>query len=222
MYARLTDLLYEFLYWIFGMLMVFSHSFRVEGSRRIPKSGPVLLIANHQSYLDIVPLGLAARRRIFFLAKKPLFRNRILAGIMNLFDTVGIDSEGMSRAGLQGLLDHLERGDVALVFPEGERCWDGKLNELKPGISLLIRKAKKQAQVVPIGIAGAFEAWPRTRRLPRFAPPFLLWTRRRIAVVVGEPLDGQALAAMSRPEMMAALQVELQKVVSRAEKLHGV
>ena len=219
MYARLTDLLYECLYWVCGTLMVFTHSFRVEGSRRVPRKGPVLLIANHQSYLDIIPLGLAARRRIYFLAKKPLFRSRILAGIMNLFNTVAIDNEGLSRAGLRGILEHLEAGQAVLVFPEGERCWDGKLGELKPGISLLIKKAK--APTVPMGLAGAFEAWPRTRRLPSFAPPFLPWNRKRVAVAVGEPLDGTALAEMPRDEMMAALRVELEKVVRRAERLRS-
>src|SRR5207237_259554 len=55
------DLLWEVLYWLLGMLMVHTHSLRVAGTRRIPHSGPVLLIANHQSYLDILPLGLAAQ-----------------------------------------------------------------------------------------------------------------------------------------------------------------
>jgi 1-acyl-sn-glycerol-3-phosphate acyltransferase len=219
MFARLTDFLYECLYWICGVLLVGTHGFRVQGSRRIPRSGPVLLIANHQSYLDIIALGLAARRRIYFMAKKPLFQSRLLAWIMRFFDTVSIDSEGMSRAGLQGILEHLHKDQVVLVFPEGELCWDGKLGELRPGVSLVIRKA--EAPVVPIGLAGAFEAWPRTRLLPRFAPPFLGRSRKQVAAVVGEPLNGKSLGVMPREEMMATLQVELQKVINRAESLRG-
>jgi len=219
MSARVIDLLYECLYWICGVLMVLVYGFRVDGGRRIPRTGPVLLIANHQSYLDIIPLGLAARRRIYFLAKKPLFRSKILAWIMRFFDTVAIDNEGMSRAGLQGILEHLQRGQVVLIFPEGERCWDGKLGELRPGVTLVVRKAK--APVVPMGLAGAFEAWPRTRPWPSFAPPILGRSRKQVAVVVGEPLAGDTLAAMSRDEMLATLQTELQKAVNRAQKLRG-
>lgn len=215
----LIDFLYETLYWLLGMLMVFTHSFRVVGTRRIPRTGPVILIANHQSYLDIVPLGLAARRRIFFLAKLPLFKSKVLAAIMRFFGTVSVNNAGFSRGGLEGMLTYLNEGKVVLVFPEGERCWDGKLAELKPGVTLLIKKAR--APVVPIGMAGAFEAWPRYRKWPTFAPPFFAWGRNRIAVVVGEPLNGAMVAELPRDEMMKKLTLELTKVVAQAERLRG-
>ena len=215
----MSTLLYEILYWLLGMTLVFTHSFRVMGTRRIPQTGPVLLIANHQSYLDVVPLGLAAHRRIFYLAKLPLFRSKILAVIMRFFGTVPVDNVGFSRAGLQGILDCLKENKAALVFPEGERCFDGKMNELKPGVSLVIKKAP--VTIVPMGIAGAHDAWPRQRSWPAFAPTFLSWSRKRIAVCVGRPLDGVKLAKMSREEMIQTLHAALVKVVERAERLRG-
>jgi 1-acyl-sn-glycerol-3-phosphate acyltransferase len=215
----LIDLLYETLYWLLGMLLVFTHSLRVSGTRRVPKTGPVLLIANHQSYMDIVPLGLAARRRIYYLAKLPLFQSKILAAIMRFFGTVAVDNEGFSRAGLEGILGCLKERKMVLVFPEGERCWDGKLAELKPGVTLVIKKAK--VPIVPIALAGAFDAWPRTRRWMHFAPPFFGWRRERIAVVVGEPLDGALVAELPREEMLKKLTLELTKVVAQAERLRN-
>jgi len=218
MFVAAIDLIYECLFWLCGAVMILLFGYRVEHRRRVPRTGPVLLIANHQSYIDIVALGLASRRRVYFLAKKPLFNSRLLGGFMRAFDTISVDSTGFSRSGLEGILEHINRGLTVLVFPEGERCWDGKVSELKPGVTLLIRKSK--ATVVPMGLAGAFESWPRQRRLPRFAPPFLSWSRGRIAVSVGHALDGEQLAKLPRDEVMAILQTELQKAVQRAERLH--
>jgi 1-acyl-sn-glycerol-3-phosphate acyltransferase len=201
------------------MLVVFSHGYRVEGRRHVPLRGPALLIGNHQSYLDIPLMGLACRRRIWFLAKKPLFNNLLLRWIMDLFGTVAVDNEGFSRAGLEGILQELKKGHVVLIYPEGERTWDGKLGPLKPGVTLLVRRAR--CPIVPVGIAGAFEAWPRTRRLMRLAPPFLSWSRERIAVSVGEPIDGAALAEREREEILEDLQKSLRCAVEKAERLRG-
>ncbi len=104
MLARLTDFLYRCLYYPLGMLVVFSHGYRVEGRRRVPARGPVLLIGNHQSYLDIPMMALTCPRRTWFLARKPLFNNPLLRWIMDLFGTVAVDNEGFSRAGLEGIL----------------------------------------------------------------------------------------------------------------------
>jgi len=160
---RLIDLIYPLLYYPIGLFAVFSHSFRIEGRRNVPATGPVLLIGNHQSYLDIVMMSLACPRRIHFLAKMPLFGNWLLAAVMRLFETISVDSEGFSRAGLEGILLKLKKNRAVLIYPEGEREWEDKLAPLKPGVSLLIRKAR--CPIVPVGIAGAFAAWPRTRKL---------------------------------------------------------
>jgi 1-acyl-sn-glycerol-3-phosphate acyltransferase len=215
----LMDLFYESLYFPLGMLMVFTHGLRVAGTRNVPQTGPVLLIANHQSYLDIVSIGLAVHRRVLFLAKLSLFQNKFLAFILRLFGTIPVDLEGFSRAGLEGILSRLKSNKMVLVFPEGERTRDGQLNELKPGVTLLIKKSR--IPIVPIGIAGLFEAWPRTQKFPSFSPPFFSWSRKRIAIAIGEPLDGAIIAELPREEMMKKLALELSKVVARAKKLRG-
>src|SRR5262245_7327462 len=176
----LFDLLYRLIFYPCGVLFMLTNGLRVEGSRRIPRTGPVLIVANHQSYLDIILCGLACPRRAYFLARKSLWKNRLLGWIMDHFQRIAVDTTGFSRAGLDGVLDYLKKWRVVVVYPEGERTHDGKLGALKPGISLLIRKVK--APIVPIGIAGAYEALPRTRTRPHFAPPFLPWNPARIGL----------------------------------------
>jgi 1-acyl-sn-glycerol-3-phosphate acyltransferase len=213
----LFSAIYALIYYPLGMIFTLTSGLRVEGSRHVPESGPVLLIANHQSYFDIILCGLASPRQVYFLARKSLWKNRLLGWIMDRFGTVPVDTTGLGRAGLEGILDRLKQGKVVLVYPEGERTHDGKLAPIKPGVSLLIRKVK--CPIVPIGIAGAYETWPRNRRSVHFAPPFLNWKPARIGLSVGKPIDGQRLSELPREDMLAELQQALEVVVAKAERV---
>ena len=71
-------------------------------------------------------------------------------------------------------------GHIVVMFPEGERTHDGLLEPFKPGFSLLVKKAK--SPIIPAGIAGAYAAFPRTKKLPRLAPLFMPPSDATIAV----------------------------------------
>jgi len=192
-------------------------SYRVAGRRHIPPTGAVLLIANHQSFFDPPLIGISAWRHLSFLARKTLFRNRFFAWLIDTLNAVPVDQEGVGKEGIKTVLQQLEAGHAVVVFPEGERTTDGDLRRLKPGISLLIKRVK--APIVPVGIAGAHAAWPRTAKLPCPAPLFLPPAKGTVAVWIGEPLDGNRYANMDREQMLDELYVELQKVQANAERL---
>src|SRR5262245_4944270 len=213
----LFDLLYRLIFYPCGVLFMLTNGLRVEGSRHIPKTGPVLIVANHQSYLDIILCGLACPRRAYFLARKSLWKNRLLGWIMDHFQTIAVDNTGFSRAGLDGVLDYLQKGRVVVIYPEGQRTLHGKLNTLKHGISLLARKVK--APIVPVGIAGAYETLPRTRPVPQLAPPWMPWNHARIGLYVSRALDGASLAEKPREEMLQVLEVALADAFDRADRL---
>ena len=113
--------------------------------------------------------------------------------------------------------ERLDAGEAVLVFPEGQRSWDGKIGKLMPGVTLLIRQAKPQ--VLPVGIAGAWDAWPRWRIIPTMSPLFLPPNKATIAVSVGKPLNGAALAALEREEILQTLSKELHLGWDRAKRL---
>src|ERR1700758_5370316 len=74
--AWLDFALYEATYWVSMALMTVGFSLRSEGRQHVPRAGPALLVANHQSFLDPALVGLCSRRHLCFLARKTLFRFR--------------------------------------------------------------------------------------------------------------------------------------------------
>jgi 1-acyl-sn-glycerol-3-phosphate acyltransferase len=183
----------------------------------VPRRGPVLLVGNHQSVLDPALMGVAARRPLYHLARKTLFHPPWFAQLMRSFNAVPVDQDGTGIQGLRQMLQLLREGHAVTLFPEGERTPTGAMQPLKPGVSLLIKRAP--APIIPVGIAGSFDAWPRTRWWPSPAPLFLPPARGTIAVSVGAPLDPQSLARMDREALLAELFQVLQKMQQRAERL---
>jgi 1-acyl-sn-glycerol-3-phosphate acyltransferase len=215
--ARFAYAVYEFCYWIIYFILMIGFSYRAAGRRNFPRRGSVLVIANHQSFLDPVCVGLAVRRHLHYLARKTLFNNPLFGLWLRTVNCVPIDQEGVGKEGMRNILQRLEAGNAVLVFPEGERSADGQLQALRPGIALLLKRVR--APIVPVGVAGAYDAWPRWRQYPVPAPLFLAPSRRSVAVVVGKPRDPATLDGLSRAEMLALLHDDIQAVWKQAEAL---
>src|SRR2546422_914990 len=134
-----STLLNHFLYDITRVhimsLFTLGFSYRFEGGRHIPANGPALLIANHESFFDPVAIGLTTRRRLHYLARKTLFKG-VFGSYLRRVNSVPVDREGVAKEGLKTIIGLLEEGKAVLVFPEGERTWNGQMQELKPGIQL--------------------------------------------------------------------------------------
>ena len=208
---------YEVVYGVTSSAAFLGLSFRVEGARHVPKDGPALLIANHQSFLDPPLIGCAVRRHVTYLARETLFRNPFFAWFIRSVGAVPIDQEGFARQGLKTILEELKKGNAVLVFPEGERTPHGRMQPLKPGIMLLLKRV--QTAIVPIGIAGAYDAYPRGQAAPIPSPLFLPPNGRTVAVSIGQPLDSRRYDKMDREQALAELFQEIQKVQARAERL---
>jgi 1-acyl-sn-glycerol-3-phosphate acyltransferase len=192
-------------------------SLRVAGWRNMPRTGPVLIISNHQSFLDPMIVGAAVRREIVPLARKTLFKNRFFGALISSLNAVPIDQDGVGKEGIRAIGAEIQQGRAVLIFPEGERTMDGALHDFRPGIHLLLKRTP--ALIVPVGIAGAYEAWPRWRPYPIPSPLCLPAGRGTIAAVVGKPLDPQRYAKLPREQAMRELQNRVRAECERAEKM---
>ncbi len=208
---------YEFTYLMMNMACTLGFSLKTEGRNNIPNSGAALVLANHASYLDPVLVGLATRRHLIPLARKTLWENPLLRPFIDALQAVPIDREGGGREGLKNILERLQLGQAVLLFPEGTRTKTGEIAPFKPGVNLLIKKTK--VPIIPVGIAGAFEAWPSGQAVPSFSPLFLPPEKSSIAVCIGTPLDGAKHAAMKKEDSLAELFAAVKAAHERAEAL---
>jgi 1-acyl-sn-glycerol-3-phosphate acyltransferase len=192
-------------------------SYRSIGAHHVPRIGPVLALANHQSFLDPILVGLAIPRYVRFVHRQTLKKNPVLAWVMASLRAIPIDHKGFSREGLQVTLDALSAGQCVGMFPEGERTHDGTVEPFKPGIALLLKRVK--APILPVGVAGAYAALSRHRKVPRLGPLFLPPNEATIAVSVGAPIDPAKYAQASREEMLEDLR---QAVIAEAARAKGL
>jgi 1-acyl-sn-glycerol-3-phosphate acyltransferase len=165
---------------------------RCRGRRFVPASGGALVLSNHQSHLDPVLVGLATDRRLNYLARDTLFKFAPFRWLINSLDAIPLDREGLGLGGLKETLKRLKRGELVLIFPEGTRTRDGDVGTLKPGFCALARRAG--VPLLPVGIDGAFDSWPRSRTLP--APAV-------IHIQFGEPLGPAGIAKLDDRELVA-------------------
>jgi 1-acyl-sn-glycerol-3-phosphate acyltransferase len=139
--------------------------FRVRsyGRDNIPKKGAFVLISNHQSYLDPVLCGIRSHRRLGFLARESLFSNWFFGRLISSLGTIPVKLGEADITAMRKVIAKLKEGEAICLFPEGTRTKDGRIERFKPGFGLLCRRGN--AAIVPTVIDGAFECWPRHKKL---------------------------------------------------------
>lgn len=170
-------MLYEIAYPVVSVVARWCCSLEVVGREKVPAEGGVIVAANHVSYLDIPIVGCALARRADFLAKAELFRTPVVGWLFRRLGGVPIRRGGLDRAALAEVQRRLAQGRLVVMYPEGTRSPDERLQDAKPGIGMLV--ARTGVPVVPAYVAGTGEAWP----------PGARWLRcRPITVIFGEPM----------------------------------
>ena len=165
---------------------------------RVPLEGAVILASNHASFLDPPLVGSGVRRGINYLARENLFRFPVMGWVLRQWQVVPVDRDGGGAAGLRAILDRLLAGGAIILFPEGTRTRDGKLQPARSGIGLTV--IKSTAPVVPVRVFGTFEAYGRHMRFPR---------PHRVAVKYGQPMRFEATARRGEGLLEAAPQGNL-------------
>jgi glycerol-3-phosphate dehydrogenase (NAD(P)+) len=128
---------------------------RRTGHHNIP-DGPVILAANHRSFLDPFIVATCALRPVYFVAKKELFDKRWQGWLLNCLGAFPIKRGQSDEQSMQTALALLERGEAVVIFPEGTRHREGPLHEPRRGVGRLALESG--APVVPVAIIGTENA----------------------------------------------------------------
>ena len=171
---------------------------RTEGSEQVPESGPVLLVGNHASYLDPPLMGMGVGRQVNFLAQAGLAAFAPLRWWLRQVGVTLIDRNAPSKDAMRWVGARLKAGEVVGMFPEGTRSRDGQVQSFKSGVAFLVRRSK--ATVVPVGIDGAYRAFPRKAWFP--------WPKK-VVVRVGEPWSWEQVLADGGVEALRRRVAEL-------------
>ena len=161
---------------------------------------------NHQSYLDPLLVGLPLQRPISYLARDSLFQAPVVGWILRNTYVMPINRESASTASLREAIRRLKHGFLVGIFPEGTRTETGEIGELKPGFLALMRRA--DVPVYPVGIAGAFQAFPLGAWFLRPATVRVVFGEAFTAEELSRFGSGQEaeLLAFSRERMLACQQ----------------
>lgn len=151
--------------WIIRVLLRIWFRLEARDAHRVPATGPVILACNHASFGDPIMVGASVRRMVNYLARADLFENRLFGWWLRRVGVVPVDRDGGTAAGLRVILKRLQEGGAILLFPEGTRTRDGRLQPARSGLGLVV--IKSGAPVVPVRVVGSYEAWGRHHRIPR-------------------------------------------------------
>jgi 1-acyl-sn-glycerol-3-phosphate acyltransferase len=184
---------YRFCRFLFRTYFRLYHRGRIYNVERLPEKGPVILAGNHVSFLDPPFFGLACEREVFFLARDTLFRNPLANRVLRSWNCVPINRDRGDIGAMRTALRMLEEGKAVLMFPEGTRSPDGRLQEPRAGIGMIVARAG--VPVVPMRIFGTNRALPRGTSIPRparveirFGEPFVYPLPADFDRLRGEPL----------------------------------
>jgi 1-acyl-sn-glycerol-3-phosphate acyltransferase len=202
-----------FIGWCFFRLMYATYfHWRVFNAERVPLTGGVILAANHASFLDPPLVGSGLRRQINYLARASLFRYPGVGWLLRNWNSGPVERDGGGAAGLKAILDRLLAGGAIILFPEGTRTKDGKLQPARSGIGLTV--IKSEAVVIPVRTFGTFECYSRKWKFH---------TPKRLSVKYGRPMKFAALRAeaknCSKPRLKEIYQEVADEIMAEIAKL---
>jgi 1-acyl-sn-glycerol-3-phosphate acyltransferase len=168
--------LYRIGYTLCNLVGKVAFDFKVYGRENLIEDGPAILASNHQSYLDPPCIGMACRNDIYYLARNTLYQRPLIGPLLKRLNTVPVDRDRGDVSSIKTIIRLLRSGHRVIIFPEGTRSSDGKLQPARAGLGMII--AKTLAPVVPVRVFGSFEALPRVGGIKL----------RPVSVVVGKPM----------------------------------
>ncbi|MCG3129039.1 MAG: 1-acyl-sn-glycerol-3-phosphate acyltransferase [Phycisphaerae bacterium] len=170
------------------------------GQQRVPLTGGVLILSNHQSYLDPILVGMPLFREAAFMARDTLFRGA-LGRLIRHLNAFPVRRATADVSAIKETLRRLRTGWAVIAFPEGTRSVDGSIGTMRSGMAVIARRA--EVPIVPAFIDGAFEAWPRNARWPQ---------PHTINVAYGAPIAPAEYAGLSDDQLIELVRTRIESL----------
>jgi 1-acyl-sn-glycerol-3-phosphate acyltransferase len=138
---------------------------RVVGKEHVPTTGPAILAPVHRSFADFGFAAFCTPRKLFFMTKDELWKNKALGRLLLSVGAFPVHRESADREALQRAEQVLVRGEMLVMFPEGTRREGPEIRDLMEGATFL--SARTGAPILPVGIAGSDLAMPKGSRVPK-------------------------------------------------------
>ncbi|WP_425448658.1 lysophospholipid acyltransferase family protein [Dethiothermospora halolimnae] len=142
--------------------LIYTNLFKLEinGSENIPQ-GKGIICSNHISMRDPIFLGISIDRQINFMAKRQLFKNKILRFILTKLGAFPVNRDGADLSSIKNSLKILKKEELLGIFPEGTRVKEENTSDVKPGIAMIAIKSK--APVIPVYIDTEYKKFKKVK-----------------------------------------------------------
>lgn len=122
---------------------------RYHHAERLTGEPPMIVIGNHQSWLDPVVIGFAIKKRqVTFMGKKELAANGLIRGILKEAGVILVDRHNTDMEAMRACMKALRGGEILGIFPEGTRHHEGVMREMETGVAMLALRSG--APVIPV------------------------------------------------------------------------
>lgn len=204
---------YNFIYWLgktltrLGLLLISRTEIRNE--RNVPRESGVLLVANHISHLDPAMVGTTCSRKVYFLAKRELFKGFIIGWFMRNSGQIAVH-RGKGHVAVEAAVDILNKGRCICIFPEGTRSRTGEMQKARTGIVVIASQV--HVPIVPILVEGTFEMFPPKAKFPKLF--------RKVRLTYGEPfyLTDEQKDTSSKEKMRETAEMIMGKIKALKDK----
>jgi 1-acyl-sn-glycerol-3-phosphate acyltransferase len=179
----------------------------VTGQEHLVKGKHYIVVANHQSMLDILAVCAGLPVNFKFLAKRELFQIPFMGWAMAAAGYIPVDraSHRSGREAMQRITRKLNKGVSVLLFPEGTRSPDGKIHAFKMGAFKLARDNK--VEILPVVVDGTGQALPKKSWLIKKKSTFI--------VSIGKPVSFDDFADSSMEEAKEKIRHEMTTRLAR-------
>lgn len=152
---------YNFAKGLLSFTLRIVYRIEVKGIENVPKDKKAIICSNHISMLDPIIVGIVCPRKIFFMAKKELFKNNILKFILNKLGTFPVNRGEADLKAIKNALKILKNENILGIFPEGSRMKVESIENAKPGIAMISIKGK--SPIVPVYIESNYKFFNKVK-----------------------------------------------------------